>query len=125
MKNLFYNYIKTIKLFWTTIVFITIIVFLFVSIKTYYKREAAKAQKFCENLIPQIEQYKQNNYCYPEQLDKSWFEKNDVPTLINIKDFYLRYENYYLLRYKNPAVWHDNIFGYYSELDEWLQYDGY
>ena len=91
----------------------------------HYKKESAKAKIFCENLVPYIEEYKKINGVYPANINASWYNSKCMPALINTNTFYIATSNLFLLRYKTTFIFYNNVYGYYSELHKWLQYDGY
>jgi hypothetical protein len=87
--------------------------------------EVAKAKRFCEHLIPTIQQCRVRTGAYPNQPDPQWWEGQSVPRLIRPKDFYLRSGDAFLLRFRDPSVVGDNDWGLSSGATNWYTYDGY
>lgn len=93
----------------------------------YYEPRKLEAMQFCEALIPALESARQRDGHYPAAIDPQWIQGKDVPALIRISDFYLPDSGGYLLRFRNPGDFYDDIWGYDGTPGggSWSNYDGY
>jgi hypothetical protein len=49
---------------------------------------------------------------YPNAIDPSWIEEKQVPELIRLNDFYESHDDMYVLYFRYPGDFWDNIWGY-------------
>ena len=82
-------------------------------------REIQEAQSFCESLIPSLENYKQINQKYPENLDAIISSENELPDLLKLQDFYSGYEDNFQFSFIEPDSFIDRLHVYKSETHMW------
>jgi len=82
----------------------------------------AEAKRFCEGLMPRIEERKQATGKFPEKLDPSWTQGAKIPRLIHEQAFYAAHEEYYDFHFRNPRRL-NSLFVYNSKLKAWLNGD--
>lgn len=92
----------------------------------HYEPKKEEAMRFCESLVPEIEASKQGGI-YPAKINPEWIKGKKVPELVRVEDFYLANGRRYLLRFRNPGDFMDDIWGYHgpSGNGRWINYDGY
>ena len=93
----------------------------------YYEPQKQDAMRFCEALVPQIEAANKRDGNYPTVIDPQWIAGKRIPKLIRVQDFYLSHSSGYLLRFRNPGDFFDDIWGFHSHdgTGSWANYDGY
>jgi hypothetical protein len=90
------------------------------------KLQVREAKRFCESLLPHIHQIHTQKGSYPLKADPSWWAGRSVPSLIRTQDFYFsRDGSAFLLRFRDPSGFMDNIWGFDSRWMGWISYDGY
>ena len=90
------------------------------------KSQVREAKSFCESLLPHIQQVHAQTGSYPLKADPTWWSGGDVPSLIRTQDFYFtRDGSMFLLRFRDPSGFMDDIWGYDSRWMGWINYDGY
>jgi hypothetical protein len=94
--------------------------------QAHYDPKIRDAKHFCEELIPKVEAAKQRNGKYPNAIDRSWVEGKQVPELIRLNDFYESHDDMYVLHFRFPGDFWDNIWGYQCGPHQpcaWSSYD--
>lgn len=91
-----------------------------------WQRQVVEAKRFCETLVPMIQQANAQTGSYPKEIDPTWWTGRLVPSLIRTQDFYLCTDgSMFLLRFRDPAPVMDDIWGFDSREMGWRNYDGY
>ena len=81
------------------------------------------AKRFCESLIPKLEQARAEHGHYPHEADPGWWGGQHVPALIRIDRFYIANDTAFRFRFQNDLEFYDNVWEYESEAKRWLNYD--
>jgi len=90
------------------------------------KLQVREAKRFCESLLPQIQQVHAQTGSYPLKADPKWWAGQNVPGVIRTQDFYFtRNGSSFLLRFRDPSDFMDDILGFDSRWMGWKNYDGY
>ena len=82
-------------------------------------REVQQTRVFCESLIPSLENYKQVNQHYPDNLDTVLSTEKELPDLLKSYDFYSGYEDSFQFSFIEPDSFIDRLHVYKSETRMW------
>lgn len=82
-------------------------------------REIQEAQDYCEALIPGLESYKQTNGNYPETLETILPQEEDLPFLLQSRQFYAGGLNYFRFSFVEPDSFIDRLYVYDSGTKSW------
>lgn len=109
---------------WITIVIgVVLIPVLFIgpcAVSAY--RHDREAKRFCESLIPHIEEACAKNGRYPDRVDPTWWEGKNVPSLIRTQRFYFARSDGFGFYFKNDMWVFDNSWEFKSGTG-WWSYD--
>lgn len=81
------------------------------------------AKRFCESLIPQIEQARAQSGHYPIHADPNWWAGRNVPSLIRTQRFYFARDSGFGFRFQNDLAFMDNVSEFSSADKDWFSYD--
>jgi len=89
------------------------------------QRQVVTAKAFCESLLPNIQKARSASGSYPVKVDAEWWTGRQVPALVRTQDFYLSDGSTFLLRFRDPSAFWDDVWGFDSRWMGWMNYDGY
>jgi|SRR4051812_21634163 hypothetical protein len=87
------------------------------------KRDVREAVGFCNELIPRLEGARTKNGYYPQSIPESWLAGKSVPHLLEGRQFYDSYSNFFILSIRASKLLIDNAYDYNSTLGTWLDGD--
>ena len=94
--------------------------------QAYYEPRKLEAMRFCEALIPEVEEAKQREGEYPKTIDPTWLQGKAIPQLLRPNDFYDSGSGMYRFHFRNPGDFMDDVWGYQCGPQQpcvWQNYD--
>jgi hypothetical protein len=94
--------------------------------RTYYEPRIREAERFCELLVPEIEEARRRDGKYPSTVDPKWFEGRQIPQLIRLNDFYDSRDEVYRFHFRCSVDFWNNVWAYQCgprQACEWQNYD--
>jgi hypothetical protein len=87
------------------------------------QRQVADARSFCESLLPAIQQARSGSGSYPTNADIQWWAGRPVPALILTQSLYYSDGKIFVLSFRDPSAFWDDIWAFDSRWMKWLNYD--
>jgi hypothetical protein len=95
----------------------------FVVLRARTQRQVASAKVFCESLVPRLQQIHAETGAFPKKVDPAWWGSQAVPPLIRTQDFYFSNGKTFILHFRDPSAFWDDIWGFDSRWMTWGDFD--